>query len=146
MSIREDLNHGLAAFGVQIPSDVPLDDWASKLGDNPSRNTVSMVAAASLLFYLSERGRNPKVNDIYDAMGYCSTSRSVGYSDIFARTPLGKVVGRVLMTLGPAMSGRVLEGSKAQQQKPQETSDQILVTLKEILAKLPTTPAPTSSR
>src|SRR3954471_22399281 len=97
-SILDDLNYGLAAFGVQIPQRVSIDDWAAKLAEKPAQNTVAFVSAATLLFYIAERGHNPKVRDLYDAMVYCTTNLSVGYSDIFARTPVGKMVGSALMT------------------------------------------------
>src|SRR5918993_3110048 len=108
MSIREDLNYGLAAFGVQIPEGVSVDEWAATLTDKPLQNTLALVAVSSVLFYLAERGRNPKVQDIYDALIYCSTNMSVGYSDIFAKTPLGKLVGTAVMTIGPGMAARTL--------------------------------------
>jgi hypothetical protein len=133
MSIRDDLNYGLAAFGIQIPERVSIDDWAGKLAEKPAQNTVSFVTAATLLFYIAERGHNPKVRDIYDAMVYCTTNLSVGYSDIFARTPVGKMVGSALMTFGPALTGRALDGAKP---PGPETQQQMLATLQEILAKL----------
>ena len=132
-SIRDDLNYGLAAFGIQIPASVSLDDWASKLAENPAQNTVAFTALATVLFYIAERGHNPKVRDIYDAMVYCTTNLSVGYSDIFARTPMGKVVGSALMTFGPALTGRALDGAK---RPGPDTQEQMLATLQEILARL----------
>ena len=141
--IKDDLNYGLAAFGLRIPDALPLDDWAAKLTEQPCRNAVAFVSLASVLFYLAERGRNPKVNDVYDALIYCTTNISVGYCDIFARTPMGKLIGSVLMTLGPAMAAKTLDGLKAKkaqvgQSDPtmQATQEQILATLREILAKI----------
>jgi hypothetical protein len=138
VGIRDDLNYGLAAFGIQIPESLNLEERAAKLTENPCQSTVAMVTAAAVLFYMAERVHNPKVNDIYDALVYCSTNISVGYSDIFARTPVGKLVGTALMTFGPAMSGRTLDGPK----KPDELQQQMLATLKEIAAKLESAPAP----
>jgi hypothetical protein len=135
MGWKEDLNYGLAAFGLKIPDAVPLDDWAAKLGDNPCRNTAALVAASSVLFYAAERGKNPKVNDIYDALVYCSTCVSVGYGDIFAKTPVGKMLGSTLMTIGPAMAARTLNGPAAETRRD-ATQDEVLSTLKQILAKL----------
>ena len=114
MTWKDQLNEGLAAFGVQIPDSVPLDQWAQKLGDNPCRNTAAVVALSSLLFYAAERDHNPKVNDVFDAAVYCSTCLSVGYGDIFAKTPLGKLLGTALMTLGPALSGAALPRREGQ--------------------------------
>ena len=134
MSIREDLNYGLAAFGVQIPEGVSVDDWAAKLTEKPLQNTVALVAVSSVLFYLAERGRNPKVRDIYDALIYCSTNMSVGYSDIFAKTPLGKLIGTAVMTIGPGMAARTLDG--VGDRRRDATQDEVLQTLQQILAAL----------
>ena len=132
MSIRDDLNYGLAAFGIQIPDRLNIEERAAKLTENPCQSTVAMVTGAAVLFYIAERGHNPKVNDIYDALVYCTTNLSVGYSDIFARTPAGKLIGSALMTLGPAMSGRALDGPKPSV----DTQQEILSTLQQILARL----------
>jgi hypothetical protein len=131
MSWKEDFNYGLAAFGIQIPDDIPVDAWVAKLTGAPARNTAALVAASSAIFFIAERDHNPKVKDIYDAMVYCSTCLSVGYGDIFAHTPVGKLLGSTLMTIGPALSGRVLDANADQIQT------EVLATLKEILGRLP---------
>jgi hypothetical protein len=38
-----------------------------------------------------------------------STALSVGYANIFPVTPLGKVIGALVMTIGPALSARALD-------------------------------------
>ena len=137
MSIRDDLNYGLAAFGIQIPEKVSLDEWAGKLAEKPAQNTATLLSAATVLFYLAERGHNPKVRDIYDAAVYCTTNISVGYCDIFAHTPAGKMIGSALMTIGPAMAAKTLDGTKqAQEQQADATQEQILETLQQILSRL----------
>jgi voltage-gated potassium channel len=86
---------------------------------DPMGSTVATVLVASWLFYRAERGHNPKVTSFYDALVYISTSLSVGYSDIFAKTPAGKTIGSTLMTFGPSMAAglfdeyRVLKGVTA---------------------------------
>lgn len=77
--------------------------------DDPMGTLTSTVAAATLAFYVAERGKNPKVRRLSDALVFVSTSLSVGYSDIFARTTGGKAIASLLMTLGPALSARALE-------------------------------------
>ncbi len=134
MGIRDDLNYGLAAFGIQLPARLNLEEKAGALAENPFRNTVAMVSAAAVVFYTAERAHNPKVRDIYDALVYCSTNISVGYSDIIARTPIGKLIGSTLMTIGPAMAARTLDGPKSRQLSA--TQEQILATLREIAAKM----------
>ncbi len=135
MSIRDDLNYGLAAFGIQIPARIDLDAKLSTLTDKPAQSTVTLVTGAAVLFYMAERGHNPKVRDIYDALVYCTTNISVGYCDIFAQTPVGKLIGSTLMTLGPALAEKTLDGAK-QPQSDAETQQQILATLRDIAAKL----------
>lgn len=133
MSWQSDLNYGLAAFGLQIPERVSLDDWAVRLRTKPAQSTAAIVAASSVLFFMAERDHNPKVRDIYDAMIYCSTCLSVGYGDIFARTPVGKLIGTTLMSLGPAMTGATLDGVR--DPKAEQVQEQILVTLQQLLAQ-----------
>jgi hypothetical protein len=135
MTWIEQINQGLAAFGLQLPASVPIDEWAMKLTDDPCRNTAALVALSSLLFYAAEREHNPKVNDVFDAAVYCSTCLSVGYGDIFAKTPVGKLLGTVLMTIGPSLSSAALDGPA--DQRRDATQEQILATLKEILDRLP---------
>jgi voltage-gated potassium channel Kch len=135
MSWKEDLNYGLAAFGIQIPEDLPVDSWVSKLTGSPARNTAAVVAASSAIFFIAERDHNPKVRDIYDAMVYCSTCLSVGYGDIFARTPIGKILGSTLMTIGPALSGAALDAESSA--KAERLQEEVLAMLKEILERFP---------
>src|SRR4051794_24780653 len=135
MTWKTDLNYGLAAFGIQIPERIALDEWIAKLGDKPAERTASVVAASSVLFLLAERGHNPKVHDIYDAMTYCSTCLSVGYHDIFPRTPVGKLIGTILMSIGPSLSSAVLDGES--EKRAEQIQEETLTTLKQILSRLP---------
>jgi Ion channel len=124
----------LAAVGIRLPDAVALDRWAARLSDKPCSNTVTLVGLAAVLFYVLEKNRNPKVNDIGDALVYCSTCLSVGYGDIFARTPLGKVLGSALMTIGPALAAKTLDGPATERQDAAQ--QEILATLKQILSQL----------
>src|SRR5882672_7239119 len=128
------LRGDLELFGIKLPERVDLEEWAASLRNRPAQNTAIFATAAAIVFYYAERGHNPKVNDYYDALVYCTTNLSVGYSDIFARTPLGKLVGSILMTFGPALSGSALDGPK--QQEGDDTQKQILATLEQILTHL----------
>ena len=134
MNWKDDLNYGLGAFGLKVPDALPIDRWASTLDQAPCRNAAALVGASSLLFYALERGHNPKVNDVFDAMVYTSTCLSVGYGDIFAKTPLGKVLGSALMTIGPALAAKTLDGPAADRRDAVQA--EVLETLKQILAKL----------
>lgn len=97
----------------------------------PASATLKAVVLASILFYAAERGKNPKVESFYDALIYVSTNISVGYSDILARTSLGKVIGSALMTYGPAFATRTLDAPGGEVQ-PVATD----ATLRELGAKL----------
>ncbi len=136
MSLRDDLNFGLAAFGVQIPDSLPIDQLAGRLGILPSRNVTIVVAVSSVLFYHAEKGKNARVNDIFDAMVFCSTCLSVGYSQIFAVTPAGKIIATILMTWGPALASRSLDGPKMPSSEDSQQEDNVLMMLKQILSRL----------
>ena len=75
----------------------------------PANAIVLTVLSAAAAFYVAERGRNPKIASFYDALVYAATNVSVGYSDIFAKTPGGKAIGALLMTYGPALATRALD-------------------------------------
>jgi hypothetical protein len=131
MSLREEL----VALGLPVPEELPIDRWAATLGDAPCRNSLSLIGLTTLLFYAAERDHNHKVNDIWDSLIYCSTCISVGYADIFPRTPIGKIIGSLLMTIGPALAAKSLDGPENQRQDT-EMQEQILSTLREILTQL----------
>jgi len=131
---KTDLNYGLGAFGLKLPESVPLDQLAAKLTENPCGKAAALVGMGSVLFYAAEKGRNPKVNDIFDAMIYTSTCLSVGYGDIFAKTPVGKLLGTALMTLGPAVAAQTLDGSANERRDALQA--ETLETLKQILKRM----------
>ncbi len=89
--------------------------------DDPIGSTLTTVLVASWLFYRAERGSNPKVQSFYDALIYVSTNLSVGYSDIFAKTPAGKTIGTALMTFGPAMAAGLMDEPGATKKSEAET-------------------------
>jgi voltage-gated potassium channel len=106
----------LAALAAAAEPDLgkkTIEDAKRKLRegytDDPMGTTATTVLVASWLFYKAEKGHNPKVNSFYDALLYVSTNLSVGYSDIFAKTPAGKTIGSLLMTAGPSMAARFMD-------------------------------------
>ena len=76
---------------------------------DPLDATFGFTAGAAWLFYQAERHENPKVTSYLDALMYISTSLSVGYHDIFPRTPAGKLIAAVVQAVGPALSGVTLD-------------------------------------
>src|SRR2546423_10864852 len=135
-----DLRENLITLGLKLPENflenfgTDLDRWAAKLGEAPCRNTTALVGLSAVLFYVFEKNKNPKVNDVWDAMVYCSTCLSVGYGDIFAKTPLGKILGSTLMTMGPAMAAKTLDGETDGHRDA--VQEEVLETLRKILAKI----------
>jgi hypothetical protein len=115
-----------------------VDRYSAKLAERPAQNTLMILGAAALVFYQAERQANPKVRTIYDALEYCSSSLSVGYTNIFPQTPLGKLIGSLLMTYGPALTGAMLEGPKRPAAADAATQDKILATLEQILGEMRT--------
>jgi voltage-gated potassium channel len=118
----------------------------------PANAIVLTVLGAAAAFYVAERGRNAKVTSFYDALVYAATNLSVGYSDIFAKTPAGKAVGSLLMTYGPALATRALDAPGAAQPvagapapHPAGVSDaavdRIVLSLDAILSELRARPA-----
>ena len=66
---------------------------------DPFDATVATVFGGAFLFYLAEKGKNPKVLSYWDALVFISTCLSVGYHDVFARTPPGKAIAAAVKRL-----------------------------------------------
>lgn len=129
------------AAARQLEEDFDLERWAQEaFVDEPFTKLVALVGLGAALFYKAEVGKNPKVNSYWDALVYISTCCSVGYGDIFAQTPIGKAIGTVVMTIGPAMANAAFDGSA--RARAQEAEDQkkiqleLLGTMREILSEL----------
>ncbi|MBI4512410.1 MAG: two pore domain potassium channel family protein [Deltaproteobacteria bacterium] len=103
------------------------------LTKNSLEAVFGTVGVATALFYWAEAGRNEKVRSIWDAFHYVTTSLSVGYATVFPVTPLGKLIGGLVMTLGPALSSRALD-------EPRECADEgqsaLLAKLDEVISEL----------
>src|SRR3954452_14013284 len=75
----------------------------------PGEELGLLVSWGAGLFYWAEAGANPMVRSYWDALHYISTALSVGYANVFPVTALGKAIGAVVMTIGPAMPARALD-------------------------------------
>lgn len=63
-----------------------------------------LIGTASLFFYNIEKGVNPKVTHIVDALWFCfSTATTTGYGDIIPVTHGGKLISIILMLVGTAL-------------------------------------------
>jgi hypothetical protein len=131
-----DLKTTIAALARYFPQTDKIDNFSEKLAERPAQNTLITLGLAAVLFYIAERSVNPKVDTIYDALEYCSSSLSVGYTSIYPQTPIGKLVATALMTYGPALSGAMLDGPKSSREEQQLTQQKILTTLEQILVQL----------
>ncbi len=106
---------------------------------DPFDATVATVLGGAFLFYMAEKGKNPKVESYFDALVFISTCLSVGYHDVFARTPAGKAIATAVMTVGPALSGAIFEDAKEKEKAEKDAlavQQAIVGTLGEILAEL----------
>ena len=107
---------------------------------DPFDATVVTVFGGAFLFYMAEKGKNPKVESYWDALVFISTCLSVGYHDVFARTPGGKAIATAVMTIGPALSGAIFDAPAAEaaraEQEALRVQQAIAGTLAEILTEL----------
>jgi hypothetical protein len=100
---------------------------------DPLDSLAAMVLGGSYLFYLAEKGQNPKVESFWDALTFVTTCLSVGYDDVFARTASGKAIASFVMTFGPALSGAALDPPAAEKAAAEAEA---LAVQKAILARL----------
>lgn len=83
--------------------------------EDPVDAAFATAFCGAYLFFLAERGKNPKVKTFGDALVFISTCMSVGYSDIFARTEAGKYIASTVMTVGPSMVAQLLAPTAGEQ-------------------------------
>jgi voltage-gated potassium channel len=130
---------GKIAAGLLAKSGGDLSSGALKGGlreamtRDPLDSLAAVVLGGSYLFYLAEKGKNPKVQSFYDALVFITTCLSVGYATIFAETDAGKAIASFVMTFGPALSGAALDPPA--HEKAAEGAESVEVQ-KAILAKL----------
>ena len=110
----------------------------------PANAILVTVLAGAAAFWVAERNRNPRMTSFSDALVYAATNLSVGYSDILAKTPAGKVIGSWLMTYGPALATRALDapGQPAVSSGASDAAvDRVVEKLEAILSELRARPA-----
>lgn len=104
---------------------------------DPLDTLLVTVFGGSYLFYLAEKDANPKCTSLWDALVFVTTSLSVGYDDVFARTPSGKAIASFLMTFGPALANSVFKPPASEPVEPTVTvSPEALDLQRSILARL----------
>lgn len=76
---------------------------------DPFDSVVTVVGTGTVLFYLAEKGKNDKCKTIFDALTFITTCLSVGYDDLFAKTPSGKAIASFVMTVGPQLTASLFD-------------------------------------
>ncbi len=111
----------LAALSIDALARRGGDPWSAlKRGArelasaDPLDAALGTVIAGSYLFWLAERDANPKVASFWDALVFITTCLSVGYADVFARTPSGKAIASFVMTVGPSLSAHLFDPPAAE--------------------------------
>jgi Ion channel len=91
-----------------------LEQWLVETVDrNPLEASTQFLGLASVAFYVAEKDENPKVKTMVDAFYFISTCASVGYADIFPVTQTGRMISSLVMTVGPALTAKALDGRKS---------------------------------
>lgn len=91
---------------------------------DPVDTAFATAFCGAYLFFLAERGKNPRVKTFGDALVFISTCMSVGYSDIFARTEPGKYIASTVMTVGPSMVAQLISPTAAEQRAESDRAEQ----------------------
>lgn len=106
----DDLQKGLLTL---LGRKDALEQWLlSAVERNPLEASVQFLGLASLAFYAVEKSENPKIKTLVDAFYFISTCASVGYADVFPVTELGRTIASLVMTIGPALTAKALDGHK----------------------------------
>lgn len=103
---------------------------------DPIDAILATVIGGAYLFYLAEKGKNPKCESFWDALVFVSTSLSVGYDDVFARTDAGKAIAAFLMTFGPAMAAAALDPPQGEEAASSAASGESVEVQRAILERL----------
>jgi len=140
------LKSGLAPIAALALASGGLEAWQGLkksfrelVASDPMDACVVTVLGGSCLFYVAEKGHNPKVNTYFDALVFISTCLSVGYADIFARTPAGQAIASAVMTFGPQLSGSFFDPPASEKNEDPPllaTQEKIAATLDAILAEM----------
>lgn len=155
MAKEKGKHEALMALAVSLLGD-PLvesakDDVRAALTKDPIESAMMAILVGSYAFFQAENGINPKVQTFGDALVFVSTSMSVGYSDIFPKTERGKIIASAIQTFGPAMTARLLDPPRKEEEAEKrasavqaahaaETQQQILQRLDAILEALKARP------
>jgi hypothetical protein len=107
-----------------------------RLMQYPMETLAGFLLGTSAAFYLAEREVNPKVKTFVDALYYISTCLSVGYADIFAQTQTGRAIATLVMTVGPSLTGELLDPPHKAASASSVNQEMMIERLDAILAEL----------
>jgi len=121
-SLGPDLLQGLTGISSQdlqkqlltwLGKKDAVEQWLVEAVErNPLEASTQFLGLASVAFYVAEKDENPKVKTMVDAFYFISTCASVGYADIFPVTQTGRMISSLVMTVGPALTAKALDGRK----------------------------------
>ena len=112
------------AAGAPAPPDALIAAYQgakASLRDFGTRDPMdalgAIVSGGTVAFYLAEKGKNDKCNDLWDALTFVTTCLSVGYHNVFAVTPAGKAIASFLMTVGPSLAARAFDPPRGETER-----------------------------
>ncbi len=76
------------------------------LANQPVESLAVVVVVASVVYWLAERDRNPRVSSFAEALWTVSSTLTVG-TDVVRESTVGRLVGTVLMTYGASLQALV---------------------------------------
>lgn len=98
-------------LGTQILGD-DLDGLKAtvrdKLVGDPMGNVLTTVLLGGVLFYEAEKGHNPAVKSMEDALLFVATSLTSTSNDLSPSTERGKLITTALRTAGPSLAFSML--------------------------------------
>ncbi|WP_437669856.1 hypothetical protein [Sorangium sp. So ce131] len=128
---------GLAAGGA---GELSYDQLKQRFRGAVARDSIDSLATLILgggyLFYLAERGENPRCATVLDAVLFLATCVSVGYAEVHACTPAGKAIAAFAMSFGPTLAASALGAPAGMPREAQDQSRAILDRLDAILEAL----------
>jgi len=101
-----------AVYGEDISYERLKSRFRDTMVRDPLDSLAAVVLVGSTLFYAAEKDANPKVKSFLDALLFVTTSLSVGYDDVYARTDAGKMVASFVQTFGPSLASSALRPAR----------------------------------
>jgi hypothetical protein len=112
---------------------------------NPLESLISLLVSSSAAFYLAEHNTNPRVKTFWDALYFITTCASVGYANVFATTPAGKLIASAVFTFGPALCSAAFErDSVVKAERSASDNGPVVAHLQAILTELQRRGEPTA--